>query len=381
MKIQCILGTRPEIIKLYPLISALRSGAYPNVQLHVTITGQHRQLMDQFLRMTGLQPDSDLKIMRPNQSLDLTTSKAFARLHSVITEFAPDWIVVQGDTLSAFSGAIIGFHHRIAVAHVEAGLRSFQLDSPWPEEGYRQMIARIARAHFAPTALAKQHLLQEGIAESLIHVTGNTVVEALQLFNARLRDDAALMRELQQQFSFIDPKKKLILVTTHRRENHGEGIAAICRALEQLGGREDVQIALPIHQNPRVSAPIRKALGHVPSIHLLPPQEYMPFLYLMARAHLILTDSGGVQEEAPSLGIPVLVMRDTTERPEGIDAGVAKLVGTDARNIVHEASRLLDDKTAHKAMARAVNPYGDGTATKKILTHLCGKPARPKKVA
>jgi UDP-N-acetylglucosamine 2-epimerase (non-hydrolysing) len=372
MKIQVILGTRPEIIKLYPFIAALKSGVFPNISLHVTVTGQHRQLLDQFLHMTGLRPDVDLKIMRPNQSLDITTSKAFARLHSVISDFNPDWIMVQGDTLSAFTGAMIGFHHRIPVAHVEAGLRSHKLHSPWPEEGYRQMIARIANMHFAPTERAKAHLIQEGIAEEMIVVTGNTVVESSYLFARNLADNATLSEELAHAFSFLNPNKKMLLVTTHRRENMGDGIASICSALKQLSTRDDVQIVLPIHQNPRVWHPIREALGAQQHIYLLPPQEYMPFLYLMQRAHIILTDSGGVQEEAPSLGKPVLVLRDTTERHEGIEAGVAKLVGTDATDIVRETALLLDNDTAYASMVGATNPYGDGTATQRILMHLCG---------
>lgn len=374
-KIQVIFGTRPEAIKLYPVIMALKALPAVDVRVQVTVTGQHRQMLDQFLELTGLTPDVDLDIMRPDQSLNLTTSKLFERLPKPVMEFNPDWIVVQGDTVSAFCGAMIGFHHQVKVAHVEAGLRSYNLQAPWPEEGYRQMISRLAAIHFAPTERARTHLLSEGVAAEKIHVTGNTVVEAFQHFTQRIEHDSGLKQQLAEKFSFLDSSKKMILVTTHRRENQGQGIDDICKALAALGAREDVQVVLPIHQNPRVREPVKNALKHSKNVVLLDPQEYVPFLYLMNRAYLLLTDSGGIQEEAPSLGKPVLVMRETTERPEGIEAGVAKLVGTDPERILNAIMPLLNDPAAYAQMARASNPYGDGKATERIIAALCAEEA------
>jgi UDP-N-acetylglucosamine 2-epimerase (non-hydrolysing) len=376
MRIQIILGTRPEAIKLYPVILGLKSLPACDVQLHVTVSGQHRQMLDQFLHITGLQPDADLNVMRVDQKLDLTTSKLFSKMHPVISAFNPDIIMVQGDTLTAFVGAMIGFHHQAKIAHVEAGLRSDNLASPWPEEGYRQMISRIADWHFAPTEIAQQNLLSEGIDPQKIHVTGNTVVEALGMFRDKLKNSTDFRAKLAKQFAFLNPAKKMILVTMHRRENHGDGVAGICKALRILSARDDVQIVLPIHQNPKVRGPVTQALQGCDNIHLLGPQEYIPFVYLMEHSHIILTDSGGVQEEAPSFHKPVLVLRDTTERPEGIAAGVAKLVGTNSDVIVKQATALLDGKT-YAAMSHGKSPYGDGKASARIIDILRGDSITP----
>jgi UDP-N-acetylglucosamine 2-epimerase (non-hydrolysing) len=364
-KIMIALGTRPEAIKMAPLILALGKEEWADVR--VVATSQHREMLDQVLQLFAIVPDYDLDLMRPGQDLTDITAGVLRGMRTVLKEWRPDLLLVHGDTTTTFTAALAAFYERIPVGHVEAGLRTGNIYSPWPEEMNRRLAGAIASVHFAPTGRSRENLLDEGVGADRIHVTGNTVIDALLAVVARIKGDAVFRHRQESDFSYLDGTRKLILVTGHRRENFGAGFERICAALGRIGARHDVEIVYPVHLNPNVQEPVRRLLGDNPHIHLIEPLEYLPFVYLMERSYLIITDSGGVQEEAPSLGRPVLVMRDTTERPEAVDAGTVKLVGTSEDVMVQETYRLLDDRQAYLQMARALNPYGDGEACRRIV--------------
>ncbi|MBE0596243.1 MAG: UDP-N-acetylglucosamine 2-epimerase (non-hydrolyzing) [Desulfuromonadales bacterium] len=369
-KISVIFGTRPEAIKLAPVILALK--ADPTFDCHVCVTAQHRQMLDQVMDIFSIEPDCDLDLMQPDQTLAGLTARAIEGLDRYLAREKPDAVLVQGDTTTVFCGALAAFYHRIPVGHVEAGLRTGNLDSPWPEEANRVLTSRLARWHFAPTAVSRQNLLTENVPEAAIHVTGNTGIDALFLAQERLQTIDLGISGLPE---FLQPRSlvgepRMVLVTGHRRENFGRGFESICQAITLLAQRyPQVHFVYPVHLNPRVREPVERILGRLETsnVHLIEPLDYLPFVGLMGRADIVLTDSGGVQEEAPSLGKPVLVMRDTTERPEAVAAGTVKLVGTSIEKIVANVSSLLDSDTAYKAMAKAVNPYGDGQSAPRIL--------------
>lgn len=347
-----------------PLALALReSGQF---EVEVCVTAQHRQMLDQVLELFELQPEYDLDLMQPGQDLYDITTRALLGLRDVLSKAKPDLVLVHGDTTTTFAASLAAFYQRIAVGHVEAGLRTGDIYSPWPEEINRRLTGALTKFHFAPTDKAQANLLAENVPADRVFVTGNTVIDALIKVVDKIKQDSALGANMQAQFEFLDPNKKLILVTGHRRESFGGGFENICRALKTLAEQPDVQVLYPVHLNPNVQEPVNRLLKDVDNIFLIKPQDYLPFVYLMSRAYLILTDSGGVQEEAPSLGKPVLVMRDTTERPEAVEAGTVKLVGTDYDAIVNEASLLLSDNQAYEKMSFAHNPYGDGTACQRI---------------
>lgn len=338
--------------------------------VRVCVTAQHRQMLDQVLCLFDIVPDYDLNLMKPGQDLTDITASVLTELRAVLESFAPDIVLVHGDTTTAFAASLAAYYRQIPVAHVEAGLRTGDIYSPWPEEMNRKQVGAIAAYHFAPTEKARDNLLNESVDAGSIFVTGNTVIDALLDVVDKIDCDCELKAELEQQFAFLNREKRTILITGHRRENFGRGFEDICKALVELAGRGDVELVYPVHLNPNVQEPVLRLLADVPNVHLIAPLDYLPFVYLMNRSHLIITDSGGVQEEAPSLGKPVLVLRDTTERPEALDAGTVTLVGTDAKKIVFEANRLLDDEAAYQAMAFAHNPYGDGDAAKRIADAL-----------
>mgnify|MGYP000361930054 CR=1 FL=1 len=360
MKILIIFGTRPEAIKMAPLVLRLRQ----SLEVKVCVTGQHRQMLDQVLGLFQIVPDYDLNLMKPNQNLANLTAEVLNGVTQILQKRKFDWVLVQGDTTSTMAGAMAAFYQKVRVGHVEAGLRTYNLNSPFPEELNRQVTSKMAQLHFAPTAESKQNLLKEGFSENNISITGNTVIDALHwVLEHSTPLDLALPIDLQQS--------RMILVTGHRRENFGEGFQQICEALQTIALQQpDVQIVYPVHLNPNVLEPVNRILSNLPNMHLLEPLEYPQFVHLMNQSALILTDSGGVQEEAPSLGKPVLVMRDTTERPEAVQAGTVKLVGANQRTIVDETIRLLNDSEAYRKMAFAHNPYGDGTASNKIMDAL-----------
>ena len=365
MKILTVFGTRPEAIKMAPVVNLLKDS--PDCDARLCVTAQHRQMLDQVLDLFALVPDHDLNIMQPGQDLTDITSNILLGLRDILRAERYDLLLVHGDTTTTMAAALAAFYEKIPVGHVEAGLRTGNLYAPWPEEMNRSLVGRIAALHFAPTARAREALLGEGVADSSIHVTGNTVIDALQQVVGKLAADAVLQQRFRTQFDFLEAGKRLVLVTGHRRENFGEGFERICRALKRLSQRGDVQIVYPVHLNPAVQQPVRRILGDAPDVVLIEPLDYLPFVYLMSKSYLIITDSGGVQEEAPSLGKPVLVMRETTERPEAVEAGTVRLVGTAEERILAEAVRLLDDADAYQTMARALNPYGDGLAATRIL--------------
>ena len=361
MKVLIIFGTRPEAIKMAPVVQALRRAE--GVDTRVCVTAQHRQMLDQVLHLFDIRPDHDLNLMEPGQDLTDLTANVLHGLRPVLAMEQPDLVLLHGDTTTTLAGALAAYYQRIPVGHVEAGLRTGNIYSPWPEEMNRRIAGAITALHFAPTSRAKENLLREGVGEQNVHVTGNTVIDALLSAVEKARANPKLL----SQFDFLNPVRRTILVTGHRRENFGEGFQRICRALGRLATRSDVQIVYPVHLNPNVHGPVRESLGNRDNIHLIEPLDYLPFVALMDRADLIITDSGGVQEEAPSLGKPVLVMRETTERPEAVEAGTVRLVGTDEERIICEATRLLDDPQAYSAMSRAHNPYGDGRAASRIV--------------
>ncbi|WP_336283624.1 non-hydrolyzing UDP-N-acetylglucosamine 2-epimerase [Cronobacter dublinensis] len=366
MRVLTVFGTRPEAIKMAPLVHALAQD--PAFDTRVCVTAQHREMLDQVLHLFSIVPDYDLNIMKPGQGLTEITCRILEGLKPILTEFRPDVVLVHGDTTTTIATSLAAFYQRIPVGHVEAGLRTGYLYSPWPEEANRTLTGHLAMYHFAPTELSRQNLLRENIPNARIFVTGNTVIDALITVRDRVMADEPLRLRLETQYPFLDGDKKMILVTGHRRESFGEGFEQICRALADIAAQNrDVQIVYPVHLNPNVTEPVNRILGHVENVVLIEPQEYLPFVWLMNHAWLILTDSGGIQEEAPSLGKPVLVMRETTERPEAVEAGTVRLVGTDTRRIVDEVTRLLHDDAAYQAMSHAHNPYGDGQACERIL--------------
>ncbi|WP_420384230.1 non-hydrolyzing UDP-N-acetylglucosamine 2-epimerase [Novosphingobium sp.] len=359
-----VFGTRPEAIKMFPVVHALRGD--PRFRVRVCISAQHRGMLDQVMAIAGITADHDLDLMRPDQTLDALTAALLTGLGGVMDAEKPDWVVVQGDTATAMAGAMAAYYRKIRVAHVEAGLRSHNIYHPWPEEVNRKIIGTIAALHFAPTQTAADALLAENVAADTIHVTGNTVIDALQWVTRKIADEPALaggLRELEARFA----GRRIIGVTSHRRENFGGGLEAIATAIRTIAARPDVALIFPVHPNPNVRRVMAAELAGLDNVALIEPLDYPHFARLLGMAEIMLTDSGGVQEEAPALGKPVLVMREATERPEGVAAGTAKLVGTDPVRIVSEIFTLLDDKAAYSAMARAHNPFGDGQSAPRIM--------------
>lgn len=371
MKILTIFGTRPEAIKMAPVVKALAEKK--GIDAKVCVTAQHRQMLDQVLNLFDIKPDFDLDLMRPGQDLTDITSNVLLGLKKIFKKWKPDIILVHGDTTTTLAACLAAYYEKITVGHIEAGLRTGNIYSPWPEEMNRRIAGAISNIHFAPTEIAKNNLIQEGVDQKNIHVTGNTVIDALLKTVQKLRTVSSIKLKMQQHFSFIDHSKNLILVTGHRRENFGIGFENICSAIDQISQRSDIQIIYPVHLNPNVQEPVKRILQNNKNIHLIEPLDYLPFVYLMDRSHIILTDSGGIQEEAPSLGKPVLVMRETTERPEAVTAGTVKLVGTDKKTIVNQTIRLLDDAMEYKRMSHAHNPYGDGLSSNRIVNILLEK--------
>lgn len=372
MKVMMVFGTRPEAIKMMPVIMALR--AMPEeFDVCVCVTAQHREMLDQVLELFETTPDIDLNLMQKGQNLTELTARALTGLHKVLQDKKPDIVLVHGDTTTSFSASLVAFYEQIPVGHVEAGLRTHNIYSPWPEEFNRRVTGVVARYHFAPTEISKKNLLAEKVDSDSVIVTGNTVIDALQWVVNKIKQDNGLSVELASRFPMLDANKKLVLVTGHRRENFGEGFLNICQAIQSIAQREEVQVVYPVHLNPNVQKPVNDILGGLDNVHLIEPQDYLPFVYLMSQAYIILSDSGGIQEEAPSLGKPVLVMRDTTERPEAVAAGTVKLVGTNKTTIEQEITNLLDNKPAYEVMAYAHNPYGDGKACERIRAFLISK--------
>ena len=374
MKILCVLGTRPEAIKMAPIVRLLKQTA--NLEARVCVTAQHRQMLDQALALFEIKPDYDLDLMRDGQSMAQISDGIFTHLDPILEAFQPDWVLAVGDTTTVLTTSLLAFYRKIKFGHVEAGLRTHDKWHPFPEEINRRIATVTADLHFAPTQWSKGNLLHEGVDPAKIHVTGNSVIDALNY--VAKQDEPKEIKELLASLGMVswrlgatrNDEKKIILVTAHRREDFGKPMENICHAIRELASREDVEIVYPVHLNPNVQEPVNRILKGTHRITLLPPLDYLPLVHLMKRAYLILTDSGGIQEEAPSFGIPVLVMRETTERPEGVEAGILKLVGTDSTRIVNEASRLLDDPSAYAKMARAANPYGDGHAAERIVEAL-----------
>jgi UDP-N-acetylglucosamine 2-epimerase (hydrolysing) len=368
-KVLCVFGTRPEAIKMAPLVHALRTAADHDAR--VCITAQHREMLDQVLELFEISPEYDLDVMRIRQSLTGITCSVIQGLEQVLEEFAPDMMLVHGDTTTTLAASLAAFYRHIPIGHVEAGLRTGNLASPWPEEMNRRVTDTIASLYFTPTEQASANLLREGVEPQRIILTGNTVIDGLLQVVERLRRDPALLSSVEKLFPFIDARRNLILVTGHRRENFGDKFVSFCTALRRVAmSRPEVQLVYAVHLNPQVQQPVRAILSDLPNVHLIDPQGYLSFVYLMMRSHLIITDSGGVQEEAPALGKPVLVVRDTTERPEAIAAGTARLVGTGTDSIVDAVMQLLDDEGDYARMARAHNPYGDGHASQRIVATL-----------
>ena len=368
-KVLTVFGTRPEAIKMAPLVHAL--AVEKNIESRVCVTAQHREMLDQVLALFDIVPDYDLNVMKPGQDLYSVTTSILEGMKTVLEDFKPDVVLVHGDTTTTFSASLAAFYQQIDIGHVEAGLRTGNLYSPWPEEANRKLTGSLTRYHFAPPDLSRENLLAETVSEDNIVVTGNTVIDALLWVREKLSSDTTLSNELAGRFDFLDRAKKLILVTGHRRESFGGGFERICQALSQIAQqRNDIQIVYPMHLNPNVREPVNRLLSSLDNVFLIEPQDYLPFVYLMNESHIIITDSGGVQEEAPSLGKPVLVMRDTTERPEAVAAGTVKLVGTDIEKIVNETISLLDDKDNYATMSAAHNPYGDGKACERIVSAL-----------
>ena len=370
-KIAVVFGTRPEAIKLCPVVLALK--ANPAFECRVCVTGQHREMLQQVLDVFGVVPDKDLALMRPNQTLGGLTSRAIAAIDDYLAEEKPDIVMVQGDTTTVLAGALAAFYHHIPIAHVEAGLRTWNMESPWPEEANRVLTTRLTKWHFCPTENNKANLLKEGVSERGIFVTGNTVIDALLMAKEMVKKSLPIIEGLPTDL--MASNERMVLITGHRRENFGEGFEHICTAIRNLAVRfPETHFVYPVHLNPNVREPVGRILGHHcgKNVHLVEPQSYLPFVALMNRAYLILTDSGGVQEEAPSLGKPVLVMRDTTERPEAVTAGTVKIVGTARESIEAETIRLLTDENEYAKMKMAVNPYGDGEAVERIVKVLEG---------
>lgn len=368
MKILVVFGTRPEAIKMAPVVHRLKDT--PGLEVDICVTAQHREMLDQVLSLFDIVPDFDLDLMKPGQDLTDITANIILALREVLKQKHYDRLLVHGDTTTAMAAALAAFYAQVPVGHVEAGLRTGNLYAPWPEEANRMVVGRLADLHFAPTETSRQSLLAENVSDLDIVVTGNTVIDALHTVVARLDEDTSLDGQMRANFPFLEDGRKMILVTGHRRENFGEGFENICRALRDISEQSDAQIVYPVHLNPNVQEPVNQILGDAGGIHLIEPQQYLPFVWLMRRSYLIITDSGGVQEEAPSLGKPVLVMRQTTERPEAVHAGTVRLVGTDADQIRDSALTLLNNREEYETMARAMNPYGDGKAAERIAAAL-----------
>jgi len=364
MKVLIVFGTRPEAIKMAPVVKALQKGN--QFEVRVCVTAQHRQMLDQVIELFNISPDFDLNLMKPGQDLSDITSRVLLGMRDVYDGWLPDVTLVHGDTTTTLATSLASYYAKVPIGHVEAGLRTFNKHSPWPEEINRKVTGAMADYHFAPTEQSKANLLAEGVSTDRIHVTGNTVIDALLTVVKKIEADRDLSERFDRQFGFLNPDKHLIVVTGHRRENFGLGFEGICNALARLAARGDVQVVYPVHLNPNVQEPVNRILGKVDDVVLLEPLDYLPFVYLMNKSSLILTDSGGIQEEAPSLGKPVLVMRDTTERPEAVAAGTVELVGTDADRIFSAATWLLEDEASFLRMSRAHNPYGDGLASERI---------------
>lgn len=368
MKILSVFGTRPEAIKMAQLVKMLERD--DRFESQVCVTAQHREMLDQVLNLFEITPDYDLDVMKASQHLNGLTSHIISGMYHVLKRFQPDVVLVHGDTTTTFAVSLAAYYEQVQVGHIEAGLRTGNIFSPWPEEANRKLTSVIAKYHFAPTNLAKENLLREGYKDN-IYVTGNTVIDALFEVKAKLLSDKKLLRRFDETFSFLDKTRRCILVTGHRRESFGGGFERICEALVHIAKKyDDCQIVYPVHMNPNVQGPVRNFLSNIPNIYLIDPLQYLPFVYLMVNAHIILTDSGGIQEEAPSLGKPVLVMRETTERPEAVSAGTVKLVGTSVSKIIENVSLLMDSEVEYKRMSQAHNPYGDGKACTRILDAL-----------
>lgn len=368
-KILSVFGTRPEAIKMAPLVHALSGDL--RFEAKVCVTAQHREMLDQVLELFEIVPDYDLNIMKSGQGLNDITTAILNGLKPVLEDFKPDVVLVHGDTATTLAAALAAYYQQIPVGHVEAGLRTGNIYSPWPEEGNRKLTTAITQYHFAPTKNSEDNLLIENVSARDISITGNTVIDALLWVRDKIEQDHKLKAGLAARYPMLDSSKKMILVTGHRRESFGGGFERMCESLRQIAQKHsDVQILYPVHLNPNVQEPVNRLLKEIDNIYLIPPQDYLPFVYLMMQATIILTDSGGIQEEAPSLGKPVLVMRDTTERPEAVEAGTVKLVGTNVELIVSEVDKLLTDSDAYKQMSQAHNPYGDGQACTRILNAL-----------
>ncbi|WP_298440394.1 UDP-N-acetylglucosamine 2-epimerase (non-hydrolyzing) [uncultured Ferrimonas sp.] len=369
MKVLTVFGTRPEAIKMAPLVHAL--AVDERFEAKVCVTAQHREMLDQVLELFEIKPDYDLNIMKPGQDLTDVTCNILQGLKPVLAEFKPDYVLVHGDTATTLSTTLAAYYQQIKVGHVEAGLRTGNIYSPWPEEGNRKVTGSLANIHFAPTATSEQNLIRENIGQEKIVVTGNTVIDALLSVKDKLENDSTLVSEMAERFPMLQGNRKMVLITGHRRESFGGGFERICEAIAHMAEQyQDVDFVYPVHLNPNVREPVNRLLSARENVHLIEPQDYLPFVYLMNRAHTILTDSGGIQEEAPSLGKPVLVMRDTTERPEAVEAGTVKLVGTDVDKIITGLAKLLDDESEYQIMSFAHNPYGDGNACQRILEAL-----------
>ncbi len=367
LRVLSVFGTRPEAIKMAPVVEALKNAG--EIEARVCVTGQHREMLDSVLEIFDISPDYDLEVMKQAQSLSDITSSILAGMNPVLDEFQPNLVLVHGDTTTTLSASLAAYYKQIPVGHVEAGLRTGDIYSPWPEEINRKLTGGIARLHFAPTEKSRENLLSEGVTQAAISVTGNTVIDALLSVIDKFDADPALSAKIDARLPGTDDRR-ILLVTGHRRESHGAGFERICAALRELAKRDDVHIVYPVHLNPKVKGPVETLLGGFDNISLIEPLDYLSFVRLMSRSELILTDSGGVQEEAPSLGKPVLVLRDTTERPEAIEAGTVKLVGTDTDLIVEETTKLLDDQAAFDEMSFAHNPYGDGKASSRIVEQI-----------
>ena len=365
-RVLTVFGTRPEAIKMAPLIKHLDSD--PRFVTGICVTAQHREMLDQVLQAFDIKPTYDLNLMQSGQSLNSLSARILSSIQPILKEFKPDYVLVHGDTATTAATAIAAYFNQIPIGHVEAGLRTGNLQSPWPEEGNRKITGAVATLHFSPTDRAAQNLIDENISSEQIFVTGNTVIDALKLAQNKIADSKQLSAKYAERFPFLTKDKKTILVTGHRRESFGDGFERICLAIAELCKKYKghVQVVYPVHLNPNVQEPVNRLLLGINDVHLIEPVDYLPFVYLMNEADIILTDSGGIQEEAPSLGKPVLVMRDTTERPEAVSAGTVRLVGTSFQTIVAEVSKLIDDPNEYKKMSRAHNPYGDGTASQKI---------------
>jgi len=368
LRVLTIFGTRPEAVKMAPVVHEL--SRHPEIDAQVCVTAQHRQMLDQVLEVFDIHPDIDLNLMKPDQSLAQLSAEIFINLDPVLNDLKPDWILIQGDTTTVTVASILGYYHQLRIGHVEAGLRSFDKWQPFPEEINRRIAGVVSDLHFAPTEGNRSNLLKEGIPPEMIVVTGNSVIDALQEITSR--PVPAQVSQMLSQFGIGNGKKRLVMITAHRRENFGQPILDICSALRQLAEsyNQNTVFIYPVHLNPNIQKPVYQQLSDLPNLHLIPPLDYLPMVHLMKQACLLLTDSGGLQEEAPALGIPTLVLRSTTERPEGVEAGTLKLVGSDPKIILSEAHHLLDNPQAHAAMTNAVNPYGDGHAAERIVQAL-----------